>query len=66
MEQCKIHKQTELFREVSGNVAVVEIDSSDGADVGVVQCGSTVNAEVAADVRSDPIGGLIERVRQNG
>lgn len=62
MEQCKIGKQTELFREVSGNVAVVEIDSGDGTDFGVVQCGSTENAEVAADIRSDPIGGLIKRV----
>lgn len=45
---------------------MVEIDSGDGADLGVVQCGSTVDAGVAADVRSDPIGGLIQRVGQNG
>lgn len=37
MEQCKISKQTELFREVSSNVAVVEIDTGDGTDFGVVQ-----------------------------
>lgn len=59
VEQCEIRQKTELLREVSGNVAVVEIDAGDGTDGGIVQCGRTVNAGVGADIGSDPISGLI-------
>ena len=45
---------------------MIEIDAGNSTNVGVVQCGSTVNAGVGADIRSDPISCLIQRVGQNG
>lgn len=57
MEEREIDEEAELLREVTGNVAVVEVDSGDGADFRVVWSGSTVNTCVVAHSGSYPIEG---------
>lgn len=66
VEQCQVGEETELLREVPGDVAVVEVDAGDGADLGVVDGGRAVHARVVAHVRSDPVGGVVLGVRQDG
>lgn len=55
MEEREIDEEAELLREVTGNVAVVEVDSGDGADSRVVWCGCTINTGVVAHIGSYPI-----------
>lgn len=66
MEQCEIHQQAELLREVAGDVAVVEVDSGDGVDLVVVERRSAENSGVVADFGSDPVGGEIHGIGENG
>jgi hypothetical protein len=65
VEQCKINKQAQLLRQVPSNVTVVEINAGDGSDLVVIRCGSTENPSVVTDIRSNPIGGEIQGIREN-
>lgn len=55
VEERKVSEQAELLREISGNVAVVEVDSGDGADLRVVQCLSAEDVAVVADIGPHPV-----------
>lgn len=65
MKQCQICEESELLREVPGDVAVVEIDAGDGQDRGVVRCRSAENSGVVANTRSDPIGCEVLGIGEN-
>lgn len=65
VEQCKINEQAQLLWQVPSNVTVVEINAGDGSDLRVIECRSTENPSVVADIRSNPIGGEIQGVREN-
>lgn len=66
VEQCEIHQKTELLREVSGDVAVVEVDAGDGTDLGIIERRSAENSGVIADIGSDPVSGEIVGIGENG
>lgn len=66
MEQSQICQQAKLFRQIPGDVGVVEVDSGNCTDPRVVERRSTENSGVVADVGSDPVVGEIERIRENG
>lgn len=65
VEQCEICEQPKLLGQVASNIAVVEVNAGDGSDRAVVGSQSTEHSSVVADIRSDPIPGEIERVREN-
>lgn len=66
MEQCEVGEEAELLREVTGDVAMVEVDAGDGVDLGVVDGGRAVHARVVAHARSDPVGRVVVGVGQDG
>lgn len=63
MEQCEIRQKTELLRQVPGDVAVVEIDAGDDAEVGIFERSGAEDASVGADVGSEPVSGQISTLR---
>ncbi|KAF5934729.1 hypothetical protein HYC85_025858 [Camellia sinensis] len=65
VKQCQICEESELLREVPGDVAVVEIDASDGEDRGVVRRRSAENSGVLANTRSDPIACEVLGIGEN-
>lgn len=66
MEQRQISEQPQLLRQVSRNVAVVEVDPGDGPHLRVVQGGGAVNPSVIAHTGSDPVFGEFIRVGEDG
>jgi len=62
VEQCEIGEEAELLRQVSGDVAVVEVDAGDDVDLRLVQGQAAEDAGIVADVGSDPVSGQVERI----
>ena len=66
MEQSKVGQEAEVVRQGARDVAMVEVDPSDSADVGVVEGGGAENAGVVADVGAIPIGSEVRWVFSDG
>jgi len=66
VEESEVGEQAKLLGEVSGNVAVVEVDSGDGADLRVVKGLSAENVGVVADIGPHPVEGKVFGIRENG
>lgn len=66
MEQSEVDEEAELLGEVTGDVAVVKVDSGDGDYRVIVRSWSAEDAGVAADVRSDPISGDVVGIGEDG
>lgn len=62
MENAEICKETELFREIAGNVTMVEVYAGNRPDFGIIECMSTEYSGVVTNSRSNPIGGQILRI----
>lgn len=65
VKQRQISQQTQLFRQVPGDVAMVQINAGDSTDRGIIRCRSAKHSVITAHIRSDPISGQIVRVREN-
>jgi len=66
VEEREVGEQTKLLGEVSGNVAVVEIDSGNGVDLRVVKRRSTENGGVVAHIGPHPVEREVFGIRENG
>lgn len=66
VEEREVGEQTQFIRQVSGNVAVVEIDTRHHSHGGVRQSGGAENAAVGADIRPRPVRSEVERIGENG
>lgn len=55
MEETEVGEEAEVLRQGAGDVGVVEVDSGDCDDVGVIGCGCTVDSGVVADMGSIPV-----------
>lgn len=66
VEQCKISEQTQLLRQVPGDVSMVEINAGDGVDRRIVQSRRAEYPGVVTHGRSDPVDRKIVRIGENG
>lgn len=66
VEHGEVGQEAEIFRQSSDDPRVVEVDSGDGGDVGIVGGGGAVDAGVAADVGAVPVGGEVLGVVGDG
>ncbi|RYR07546.1 hypothetical protein Ahy_B05g074928 isoform D [Arachis hypogaea] len=61
----KICEQAKLLRQVTSNVAMVEVNAGNGAGPVVIRCRCTEDSSVVAHLRTYPISGEIQRIREN-
>ena len=65
VKKREIGQKTELFRQVSGDIAMIKIDTSDSIDLRIIKCGCTENIGVVANIRTYPINGAVTWIRKN-
>lgn len=66
VKQGDVSQQTELHGQVTGDVGMVEVNSGDDFEFGVVESRGAENSGVGTDIGADPIGCGVERVGING
>ena len=66
MEEGQIGEEAELGREVSGNVAVVEVNAGNHSEGSIGRRWSTEDSIVGADIWPYPVFGEVEGIREDG
>jgi hypothetical protein len=66
VEECKISHETQLNGKVPSNVGMVDINTSNHAQTGVVKRRSTEDSIVGAHIGANPVSSGVKWVRIHG